>query len=256
MYREKTFSVRPLEDILADVREAAQTLAPQVRKVFVLDGDALTMPLDVWEPLLAAVRDAFPKLRRVSCYATARNLLDKTPDELQRLRDLGLALLYIGPESGDDETLKRIAKGASADDHVRAAARARDAGFKQSLIFLLGAGGTERSQEHAAASARLATAMDPEYLSALTLMLVPGTPQYDLACKGRFTLPEVDDLLRELRTLVAETNPTRAIFRANHASNYLPIAGRLPRDRADILSQIDAALAGEHPLRPDTLRGL
>jgi radical SAM superfamily enzyme YgiQ (UPF0313 family) len=256
MYRDRQYRVRPLSEILEDVAMAGRTFGDQVRKVFVLDGDALAMPLDSWEPILQALSTTFPKLRRVSCYATALNLLEKSQEELERLRELGLELLYIGPESGDDVTLKRIAKGSSAADHIEAAAKARDAGMKQSLIFLLGAGGTERSAEHATASARLATAMDPKYLSALTLMLIPSTPIHRLAERGDFELPSVDGLLRELRIIVAETSPSDAIFRSNHASNYLPIGGRLPRDRDVILQQIDAALAGDMPVQAEWSRGL
>ncbi len=256
MYRDKPYQVRPLSEVLEDIALAGRTFGDQVRKVFVLDGDALGMDLDLWEPLLQALSATFPKLRRVSCYATALNLLAKSSPELERLRGLGLKLLYIGPESGDDVTLKRIAKGATAAEHVEAAAKARAAGLKQSVIFLLGAGGAERTVEHATASARLATAMDPDYLSALTLMLIPGTPIQQLTERGQFTLPSVSGLLRELRILVAETNPTDAVFRANHASNYLSIGGRLPRDRAAILQQIDAALAGQVPCRAEWSRGL
>ena len=256
MYRNKQYHVRPLSETLEDIAMAGRSFGSQVRKVFVMDGDALAMDVDVWEPILQALRAAFPKLRRVSCYATALNLLAKSQPDLTRLHDLGLRLLYIGPESGDDVTLKRIAKGATSADHVEAAAKARAAGLKQSVIFLLGAGGVERSVEHATGSARLATAMDPDFLSALTLMLVPLTPICRLAESGRFELPGVDALLRELRILVAEANPTNAIFRSNHASNYLPIGGRLPRDREAILQEIDAALSGEVPCREEWLRGL
>ncbi len=255
-YQDKHFRVRPVAETLEDIAMAGQAFGDQVRKVFVMDGDALAMELELWEPILQALRTTFPNLRRVSCYATALNLLAKSAQELQRLRDLGLELLYIGPESGDDITLKRIAKGASSADHVAAAAKARAAGMKQSLIFLLGAGGVERSVEHATASARLATAMDPKFLSALTLMLIPSTPIHKLAESGRFEIPSVDALLRELRIIVAETNPSDAIFRCNHASNYLPIGGRLPRDREAILEKIDAALSGEVPFRPEWSRGL
>jgi radical SAM superfamily enzyme YgiQ (UPF0313 family) len=256
MYRSKQYHVRPLAEILEDIAAAGTSFAPRVRKVFVLDGDALAMDFAMWEPILQALTAAFPKLRRVSCYATARNLLAKPQHELQRLCDLGLKLLYIGPESGDDLTLKEIAKGATAADHVEAAAKTRAAGMRQSVIFLLGAGGAERSVEHATASARLATAMAPEYLSALTLMLVPSTPIYRLAETKRFELPTVDALLRELRILFAESNPGETIFHSNHASNYLPIAGRLPRDREFILQQIDAALSGNLPCRDEWSRGL
>jgi len=255
-YQDKQFRVRPLEETLEDVAMAGRAYGDQVRKVFVMDGDALAMDVDHWEPILESLRVTFRNLRRVSCYATALNLLAKSEGELKRLRELGLKLLYIGPESGDDATLKRIAKGADSAAHVEAAAKVREAGMKQSLIFLLGAGGVERSVEHAEASAALATAMDPEFLSTLTLMLIPTTPICELAARGRFEMPSVEGLLNELRIIVAETEPTDTIFRSNRASNYLPIGGRLPRDREVILMQIDAALSGEAPLRPEGFRGL
>jgi len=256
MYRDKTYRVRPLDDVLVDITEAGARFSEQVRHVFVADGDPLGMDLGHWEPILMALAGAFPRLRRVSTYATARNLLEKTPDELKRLRTLGLSLLYIGPESGDDLTLRRIAKGATAIEHEEAARKAREADLDQSLIFLLGAGGRERSEEHARASGRLATAMDPKFLSTLTLTVVPGTPMARLEDQGRFELPDVQGLLQEQRWFVEEARPSGAIFRSNHASNYLPIGGRLPRDRESILAAIDAGLRGQTPLRPEWARGL
>lgn len=256
MYRTKHFRLRPTDEVLADIAEAAARYGSGIRKVFVADGDPLAMPMEGWEPILRALGSSFPKLRRVSTYATARNLLEKSPDDLRTLRELGLGLLYIGPESGDDLTLRRIAKGASAADHVEASRRARAAGMEQSVIFLLGVGGVERSEEHARASGRLATAMDPRFLSTLTVTVLPDTPLGTLEERGRFELPGVPGLLRELRCFVEEANPTGAIFRSNHASNYLPIAGRLPRDRAAIVEAIDGALSGEIPLRPEWARGL
>jgi len=256
MYRDKEFRVRELSESLEDLELAAETLGDRVDKVFVADGDALILGLEHWEPILDACRRLFPRLRRVSAYATAMNLLTKSPDELERLRELGLTQLYIGPESGDDVTLKRIAKGATHDDHVQAARRAHDAGIKLSAIFLLGAGGVERSEVHARESARLAGAMDPRFVSLLTLTVVPGTPIAKLEQSGRFELPDVLGLLRELRAFIAEANPRDAIFRTNHASNYLPLAGRLPRDRERLLSLLDGAIAGDIPLKPEWSRGL
>jgi radical SAM superfamily enzyme YgiQ (UPF0313 family) len=256
MYRAKEYRERPVPELLAEIAEAGAHLGEEVRHVFVADGDPLGMPLESWEPILTALASAFPRLRRVSTYATARNLLEKSPAALARMRDLGLSLLYIGPESGDDVTLRRIAKGASAAEHGEAAAKARAAGMEQSLMFLLGAGGVERSEEHARASGRLATLMDPRFLSTLTLTVVPGTPMARLAEQGRFRLPDVPGLLRELRWFVEEARPTGTIFRSNHASNYLPIGGRLPRDQGAILEAIDAALAGQVALRPEWARGL
>lgn len=256
MYREKTFRVRDLDETLADVAAAGRRFGAHVDKVFVADGDALVMPLSRWEPVLAACRAAFPSLRRVSCYAMAQNVIEKTEDELATLRAAGLSMLYIGPESGDDVTLKRIAKGQRHDEHVEAARRAKRAEMALSVIFLLGAGGVERSEEHARESARLATEMDPEFLSALTLTVVPETPLATLVKRGRFELPAVTGLLRELRTFVSEARPTDALFRTNHASNYLPLGGRLPRDRARIVEVLDAAIEGKIGLRPEGSRGL
>jgi radical SAM superfamily enzyme YgiQ (UPF0313 family) len=245
LYRRKRYRVRELEETLADVETARA-----------IHGDALGMDLSHWEAVLSACKTAFPRLRRVSAYATAINLLAKTPGELRRLRALGLTLLYIGPESGDDATLKAIAKGAGFEDHVAAARLARDAGIKLSAIFLLGAGGIERSGEHAIGSARLATAMDPRFVSLLTLTVIPGTPLAKLEAAGRFTLPTIEGLLGELRIFVSEASPSDAIFRTNHASNYLPLSGRLPRDRDRLLELLDAALDGRIPLRPERARGL
>lgn len=256
MYRDKQFRVRAQAETLEDIAMAASAYGERIDKVFVADGDALVMTLDEWEPILRACCEQFPRLRRVSAYATARNLNEKTEAELRQLREWGLSLLYIGPESGDDVTLKRIAKGASFAEHVTAAQKARAADIKLSAIFLLGAGGTERSAEHAEASARLASAMDPRFVSCLTLTVVPGTPIAKLEETGRFELPDIMGLLRELRTFVDLARPTDAIFRSNHASNYLPLAGRLPRDRERIVQVLDAALSGEIPLRPEWARGL
>lgn len=255
MYREKTFRVRDLAAVLEDLDAAGRRYGSHVEKVFVADGDALVMPMDHWLPLLERAREVFPRLRRVSAYAMARNVLAKTEEELRTLREAGLSMLYVGPESGDDVTLKRIAKGDDAEAHVRAAGKAHAAGMTLSVIALLGIA-MERSEEHAAKTAELVTRMDPAFFSALTVTVVPETPLDRLAKKGRFEVPPVPALLRELRTMVDLARPTDAVFRTNHASNYLPLGGRLPADRARIVQVIDAALAGAVPLRPAHLRGL
>jgi len=268
MYRDKpTFRVRPLEESLEDIAMASMQYGDRVEKMFVADGDGLILEMDHWEPILEQAYESLPALRQVSCYATASNILEKTDEELQRLVSMGLRLLYIGPESGDEITMRRIAKGprpegASRDDeylfdsHVAAAQKARAAGFKISTIFLLGAGGIERSEEHAQGSARLITAMDPHFLSALTLTVVPGTPLARTQKNHRWELPDVPRLLEELRIIVDESRPTNALFRTNHASNYLPLGGRLPTDRQRIVETLDLALSGAIPLRPEWSRGL
>lgn len=256
MYRAKRFRVREVAAILDDIRAAKRAFGADVKKVFVADGDALVMDTAHWEAILTACSRAFPRLRRVSAYATAMNLREKSIDDLRRLRELGLSLLYIGPETGDEVTFKRIAKGANFQDHVDAAKLAHDAGITLSAIFLLGAGGTERSHEHAVGSARLITAMDPEFLSLLTLTVIPGTPIATLQARGRFELPAVEAMLTELRTMVLFAEPTNAVFRTNHASNYLPLQGRLPRDRQRIVAVVEQALSGAISLRPEWARAL
>ncbi len=255
MYRDKTFRVRSLDESLADLEAAAERAGRYVEKIFVADGDALILPTDHWLALLTRARALFPNLRRVSCYAMARNIKDKSEDELSALRDAGLSRFYIGPESGDDVTLKRIAKGDTFAGHVDAAKKARDAKIEQSVIALLGIA-SERTHEHAKETGRLVTEMDPEFFAALTVTIVPGTPLAKLSRKGKFEVPAVPELLRELSEIVEHAHPTDALFRTNHASNYLPLGGRLPRDQTRIIEVIDRALAGEVPLRDERHRGL
>ena len=255
MYRDKTFRVRDLGATLEDLETAGRVHGDEVEKLFVADGDALVLPMDHWRAILDGARRSFPRLRRVSCYAMARNVLEKTDAELTELRAAGLSLLYIGPESGDDPTLKRIAKGDDAAAHVLAAERAHTAGMQLSVIALLGIA-MDRSEEHAHGTAELVTRMNPAFFSALTVTVVDGTPLHQLAKKGRFAVPPIASLLGELRTMVDEARPTDAVFRTNHASNYLPLGGHLPRDRGRIVEVIDAALAGKIPLRPEARRGL
>jgi radical SAM superfamily enzyme YgiQ (UPF0313 family) len=255
MYRDKDFGVRPLAECLEDLEMAAQIAGSRVEKLFVADGDALVMATEQWVPILERARALFPRLRRVSCYAMARNVLEKSDDELKALRAAGLELLYIGPETGDDVTMKKIAKGGTAHDHIVASQRAHAAGMQVSVIALLGIA-PDRAEEHARATADLVTAMDPEFFSALTVTVVPGTPLDRLRVRGKFEVPPVPELLRELRTMVGLARPTHALFRTNHASNYLPLGGTLPRDRERIVATIDAALDGRIPLRPEFLRGL
>jgi len=255
MYRDKTFRVRDLNETLEDLDRAGAAFGDEVEKLFVADGDALILPLDHWLPILERAKKLFPNLRRVSSYAMARNIEAKTDDELAQLREAGLSLLYIGPESGDDATLKRIAKGDDAAAHIEAARRAHAAKMELSVIALLGIA-SERSEEHARATADLVTKMNPAFFSALTVTVVPDTPLDRLARKGKFAVPQVPELLRELRTIVKEASPSDTVFRTNHASNHLPLGGRLPRDRDRIVAVIDAALAGDIPLRREHQRGL
>ena len=191
-------------------------------------------------------------------YGDARSILRKSPDELARLRELGLGIVYHGAESGDDQVLADIVKGSTAAEAVAAAARLREAGIRHSVMVMLGIGGTGRSAAHAAATAELLTAMDPPFVGALTTTLVPGTPLHAAAEAGEFALPDPWGLLAELRTIIADARFTRCRFHSNHASNYLPLSLNLPADRDRALAELDDVLAGRRgdDLKPEYLRGL
>jgi radical SAM superfamily enzyme YgiQ (UPF0313 family) len=226
--------------------------------LFLCDGDAMMLHAEKLVAILEKIRATLPWVRRISAYADSLSICRKTPEELKRLRELGLSLLYHGVESGSDEVLKRISKGSTAEDARRAAELLREANISHSVMFLLGLGGIEHSEEHAVASGRLLSHMNPAFASALTLTLVPGTPLFEEAQQGRFVLPSSFSLLKELRLLLENAHVNRCQFAANHASNYLPVKGRLPDEKPSLLKMLDRVLESqdESVLVPEWMRGL
>ena len=255
MYIHKRFRVRPLEEVREDIEEASRAL-PDTAKVFLLDGDAMTLKPDRLLPVLDALRAAFPRLRRVAAYSNASSVLPKSDAELERLRDAGLGILYFGLESGDDATLERIVKGATRDEVVEAVRRTNAAGIKTSVMGLLGIAGRERWREHAAATAAAVSAMNPRFFSLLTATPVEGTAFHEEVAGGRITLPDPEETLEELEAIVAGLDCRNTVFRCNHASNYLPLGGRLPQDKDRLLDAVRAARRGDVALKPEWLRGL
>lgn len=240
---------------MADINFAA-THCRRQRRVFLCGCDTLIMPHKRLMKILTEIRRQLPWVTRVGVYANTKSFKLKSLDELRELRENGLGIAYMGLESGDDVTLKAIHKGASSKQMIEMGKKARSAGIKLSITVLLGLAGRERSQIHARETGRVLSAIDPEYVGALSLMLVPGTPLHADAQNGRFTLIEPNEMLAELRTMIAETHQTQGLFHANHTSNYLPIRARMPKDKASTLALIDAALEGKVPLRPEWSRGL
>jgi len=256
-YLDKPFQVRPVAEVLEDIK-LTREIIPDTMRVFLADGNALVLSTRRLVPILDALSSAFPNLRRVGAYANSRDLLDKSHEELTLLREKRLQIVYLGLESGSDEVLRRVNKGATSVEMVEAVHHAKAAGIRVSVIGILGMGGAELSTEHAEATGRVVSAMDPPYLSLLTLMLVPGTPLHRQWQEGKFELPEPEDMLAELRQIISHTNGlSRCLFRTNHASNYVPLAGTLSRDKESLLETLDAALArGKTALRPEAWRGL
>ncbi len=258
MYREKRFRVRRIEELAAEIEAARDQLGATVRKVFLADGDALIAKASYLHAILDLLRTAFPRLRRVSCYASPQALQIRTVDEMSALREAGLTQYYLGVESGHDTVLERMQKGVDAAEMIRVANKAKDAGIKLSTMILLGAGGAELSLEHARESGRVISAIDPRFVSTLVVTPVAGTPLGDDAERGDFVPMDPIALTHELREFVAHTDVSGAVFRSNHASNYLPLGGTLPKDKARIVETLDAVLNAPDaaPFTPEQFRGL
>jgi len=254
-YTGERFKIKPDAIIAEDIAFATRYCQRQHR-VFLCDGDALVLPMPRLRAILIAIEKKLPWVTRVGAYANAKSLKMKTPEELQELWSHGLRILYMGLESGDDVTLKKIKKGASSETMIAMGRRAKDAGIKLSLTVLLGLAGRSRSLKHARETGRALSAIDPDYIGALSLMLIPGTPLHQDYENGVFALLNSEEMLRELRAMIAATHLSRGLFHANHASNYLPIRARLPKEKAVTLERIDKALAGDIELRPEWARAL
>lgn len=253
-YKGERFRIKPDEIIFEDIAYAA-THFQRIRRLFICDGDALIIPQRRLLTILEKIREKLPWITRVGVYANAKSIAMKTPEELRTLKENGLGIAYMGLESGDAETLKAVRKGSSPQKMIDMGRRLREAGIKLSITVLLGVAGTERSRIHARETGKVLSAIDPDYVGALSLMLIPGTPlcmDYDA---GRFELPDPPAMLRELREMIAHTR-MHGLFHANHASNYLPIKARMPKDREKVLEMIDAALHGRIHLKPEWMRAL
>ncbi|MFX0200911.1 MAG: radical SAM protein [Candidatus Hodarchaeota archaeon] len=254
-FKEKRFRIKDDDIILSDILFASKYMKGQDR-VFLMDGDALIIPQKRLMWILDRIKEHLPWVRRVGIYANAKGVRKKSLEELIQLRQNGLGIVYLGVESGDDEVLKSVNKGTTPQNLIDIGRKVRDAGIKLSVTVLLGIAGRERSLEHAKATGKLLSAMDPDYVGALTVMLVPGTPLYEDFESGKFQLPTEREFLQELREMIAHTNLTGGLFFSNHASNYLPIKAKLPKGKQEALSLIDSALKGEIPLKPEWMRAL
>jgi radical SAM superfamily enzyme YgiQ (UPF0313 family) len=254
-YQDKRFAIKDDRIILSDIRFASKHMRLQDR-VFLMDGDALIIPQKRLMWILQQIRMHLPWVRRVGAYANTKGIKMKTFDELIRLREMGLGILYLGVETGDDELRKEIRKGSTAREALEQGRKVKQAGIKLSVTVLLGIAGRARSMEHARATGELLSAMDPDYVGALTVMLIPGTPLFEDYRQGRFQLPDQRGILMELREMIAHTNLTGGLFFSNHASNYLPIKARLPGAKQEALNLIDSALRGQGGLRPEWTRAL
>ena len=246
MYKAKDFRVRSMEEIMEDLKEAHDSYGAYVPKVFLADGDALVLQTAKLLEILKAVRELFPNCTRVASYGTAQDILRKSEEELKSLQKAGLGIVYVGAESGDDEILASICKGVTAEELKAAGQKLKRCGIQTSVTLISGLGGRSKVEEHARSCAELISAMNPEYASFLTLRLYEGTPMYDDVVTGRFERITADEIVDEMKIFLEHVDSPGTVFRTNHASNYVVLAGNLNEDIPSMLAQLDEAKKTHH----------
>ena len=252
---QKKFRAHKVDKIEQDILAAAASGHP-ISRVFLADGDAMTLPFKRLKEICQLINTHLPSVTRISSYCLPRNLTNKSVEQLAELREMGLSLLYVGCESGDNEVLSRIEKGEDYDSSLVALQKIKQAGMKSSVMILMGLGGTQLSLQHAKASAKLMNAAQPEYLSTLVVTLPLGTERMDSVFDGKFELPDQLGLLTEMQTLLSNLELDKTIFRSDHASNYLVLKGVLGKDKSQLLTRVNQAIQGMVPLRQEWQRGL
>ena len=242
MYKSKRYYVKTFEEIKNDIDLFRENLS-FVKRIFLADGDAISIPTELMVKVLQYIRDRFPECERISSYASPKSILEKTDDELKLIKENGLDLVYLGIESGDSAVLKSIRKDVDYDGMLTVCKRIKKAGFKLSATLIAGITGTDDYTDHAVNSGKLISGAKPDYLGVLTLLINPGCEIYNLLRTGKFHEADSISILKEIRTMLENISTDEEIvFRANHASNYVNLAGTLPQDKDYLLGQIDRAL--------------
>lgn len=256
MYRDKQFRIRPMQEVLEDLEEARRSYR-QIDKIFLADGDAMVLPTNHLLTILLEIKRLFPECRRVGIYATVRDILAKSREELVKLREHGLGIVYIGAETGNPGILEAIQKGATREELILGVKKSEDAGIQASVTFISGMGGKEHWKEHALDTASMISEMEPSYVGLLTLMVEPGTPLYEEIQQGKFTLLSAEEVLLETEELLQYIQVEKTcVFRSNHASNYLSLAGDLPQDKEAMLKEIRMARQNKEILKNERFRML
>jgi radical SAM superfamily enzyme YgiQ (UPF0313 family) len=241
MYKMKKYRVRELDEVKADLRQA-RLLYGHVDSIFLADGNTIAMNSQKLAEIIELARKLFPEAERISSYGGARFLKGKSPEALKRLHDAGLDIIYLGLESGDDEILTRVEKGVGSEEMIEAAMRVKEAGIELSVYILLGLGGEELWEQHARNTARVLSAMNPDYIRPRTLYIMPGCPLYEDLRAGLFHEASGETIMHELEILFSELRVDDCVFMSDHISNYIPVYGRLPEEREKMLAMVRMAL--------------
>lgn len=256
MYKDKKFRIRNLEEVVEDIKMAKNHYMHGIERVFLADGDALIVKTKDLLYIIDKIHEILPTVNRITVYGAPKDVLVKKPEELTLLREAGLDMVYMGAESGSDKVLKDVRKNATQAEIIEAGQKLKSAGLKSSITLISGLGGVEDLEEHAVESGKVISAIKPEYASLLTLLMEPGTPLYHQWKAGEFhPLEGPEAVFKEMRLFLQNIDSEGTVFRANHASNYLPLAGTFNRDIPALLAQIDYAIQN-HLFRPDSFRQL
>lgn len=237
MYTSKHFTIRKEKEVLNEIQYTA-TRYPNIRKIFLADGNAMVLPTQRLLKILETIKKFFPRVGRISTYALPKDILSKTPGELTALRETGLQLIYVGIESGDDDVLRMVHKNETANSTVEGLQKARKAGIDSSVMIVNGLAGLEYHEQHAVNSAKILNQIQPRFFSTLVLMLPFGIETYKKKFDGTYTHMNAPALIKELEILIEHTHLERTIFRSNHVSNFLPLKGTLSRDKEKLLETI------------------
>ncbi|MFX1484959.1 MAG: radical SAM protein [Promethearchaeota archaeon] len=257
-YKQKKYRVRGADGVRSDLESLPLDYKQSVRRVFLADGNALAMSTEELVETLNVLKSELPSLDRVGVYGYAKDVRDKTVDDLRSIKDTGLGIVYLGLETGEDDLLRWSRKGVDSVENIAACKKIREAEIPLSLTIILGLGGLENSERHAQATAKVLNEIDPEYVGALTLMTPPGTQISEMIQNREFEPMDPWDILIELKVLISGLELSNCVFRTNHASNYLPIRGTLNADKDAILKVLNDTIGSEDAsrLRPGYLRGL
>lgn len=255
MYKDKRFRIRSLKEIKADFTEAGVLYGSHVRRIFLADGDALVMRTPDLLEILNFAKSCFPDAERITSYGTPADIDRKSEQELIQLRKAGLAMIYLGAESGDAVTLENVCKGVTREEIIAAGCKLRACGIKSSVTLISGLGGRERLMEHAVGSADLISRMKPDYVGFLTLMLERDALIMKEIHAGRLTLLKAEDVVEEMRLFLQNVDAEGAVFRSNHASNYIVLKGTLNKDIPYMLRYLDE-IKEQNRFRPERARRL
>ncbi|AYF54426.1 radical SAM protein [Clostridium novyi] len=253
MYKDRNFKIKSLDEVFEDL-ELSRKYYKYVRRIFLADGDALILKTENLEKILMKIKELFPECERVSVYGTPADILRKSEEDLIKLKKLGLDIIYIGVESGSDEVLKDVNKGVTSEEIIKAGQKVKRTGIKLSATLISGLGGKEKSKLHAKESARVISAINPDYLGILTLMIEPGTEIYNKIENNEMTLLNPKEVMVETRELIRNLEVSNCIFRSNHASNYAPLAATLGEEKERLLKELDSIIGSDYSFKDEYFR--